>query len=63
MNNRSDIDNLVKKTVLLGAIDKLYQIRSCYGSGDNVQREWILSSLIEDLKEYEKEIGKEDSTF
>lgn len=63
MNDRIGIDNLVKKSILLGTIDKLYQIRSYYVSGDNVQGEWMLSSLIEDLKEYEKEIGKENSTF
>lgn len=63
MSDRSNTDNLVKKSVLLGIMDKLSQIRSCYVSGDNVHGEWMISNLIEDLNEYEKEIGKENSTF
>lgn len=63
MSDRSEINNLVKKSVLSGIIDNLYNIRSSYISGDEVKGDFLFTGLIETLKEYKNEIGKKDSTF
>ena len=63
MVDRSEIKNLVKKSVLCGIKDKLYMMRSLYISGDNVKGDFLFSDLIESLTEYEKEVGKNDSTL
>lgn len=62
-SDRSDIDNLVKKCVLSGITDQLYQMRSFYVSGDSEKAEWMFSNLAAALKEYQEEIGKENSVF
>lgn len=63
MSDHSQINNLVKKSVLLGIIDNIYEIRSSYISGDKVTGDFLFAGLIDALKEYENEIGKKDSTF
>ena len=62
MSDRSEINNLVKKSVFCGIKDKLYMMRSFYISGDNVKGDFLFSDLNELLKDY-KEVGKNDSTF
>lgn len=63
MSCSSEIDNIIKKSVLSGIKDKLYIMRSLYISGDNVKGDSLFSDLIESLTEYEKAVGKNDSTF
>lgn len=63
MNNCSEINNLVKKSIFLGVIDNLNHIRSLYLSGDKAQGDFLFTNLIESLNEYKNEIGKEGSTF
>ena len=63
MSNRSEIHNLVKKSVLSGVVSNLYIIRSLYMTGDNAQAEFLFAGLIDSLKEYEREVGQENSVF
>lgn len=63
MGDRSEINNFVKKSVLCGIKDKLFMMRSLYISGDNIKGDFLFSDLFESLTEYEKEVGKNDSSF
>lgn len=55
MDERSEIDNLVRKSIFCGIKDKLYTMRSSYVAGDNITGDFLLSNIIDFLNESEKE--------
>lgn len=56
-----DRELLVKKGVLLGLIDKTYQIEALYKKGELQQGAFILESLREGLQDLSDEQGKQNS--
>lgn len=56
-----DRELLINKCVLLGLIDKTYQVEALYKKGEPQQGEFILESLRKGLQELSDELGKKNS--
>ncbi|MFJ1269913.1 hypothetical protein ACD661_15240 [Legionella lytica] len=56
-----DRELLMKKSGLLGLIDKTYQVEALYKKGEPQQGAFILESLREGLQELNDELGKQNS--